>query len=193
MYLYFLDIEKNVSNICKTERKESEVQLQVILLGWRETEIHLLPTTPHCGFRLRFALSILILIPPNSWIRRLCYNKPSKTCLHIAPTVSSNFQEDAALQSVLKLHHFHDVLSQNILCSLLIESKHTLHSGSVWHQATGSTCFTCFWKLLCTRYYKDRESSLHNSKTTQLLKHQYVLLIRICEGATTQLNCWGPK
>lgn len=116
---------------------------------WAEERQKSISSTPHCGFRLRFALSILILITPNSWIRRLCYNKPSKTCLHIAPTVSSNFQEDAALQSVLKLHNFHDVLSQNILCSLLIESKHTLHSSDQCHikqlaphvlPASGSYC-----------------------------------------------------
>lgn len=156
MYLYILDIEKmwEISVKQRGKRKWSTITRNTYGL-----KIDRNPSTPHHTVDpdSGFALWILILIPPNSWIRRLCYNKPSKTCLHIAPVVSSNFQQDAALQFVLKLHHFHDVLSQNILCSLLIESKHTLHSGSVWHQATGCTCFTCFWKLLCTSYYKDRE------------------------------------
>lgn len=144
MYLYILDIEKNVSNICKTERKRKWSTI-TRNTSWLKRDRN--PSPPHHTVAsLRFALSILTLIPPNSWIRRLCYNKPSKTCLHIAPTVSSNFQEDAALQSVLKLHHFHDVLSQNILCSLLIESKHTLHSGSVWHQAINMSCWSEFVK-----------------------------------------------
>lgn len=155
MYLYILDIEKLWAISVKQRGKKVKYNYKEYL--WAEDWQKSIYSTPHCGSRLRFALWILILIPPNSWIRRLCYNKPSKTCLHIASVVSSNLRQDAALQFVLKLHHFHDVLIQNILCSLLIESKHTLHSGSVWHQATGCTCFTCFWKLLCTSYYKDRE------------------------------------